>query len=477
MNRATALARSRWNRRLGQVLVTTGALADEDLARWTDEAASSGESLAAVLVRRRACDSRVVLEAMSQISGLSVVDPFEEPPDPEAMKLVSAKLARDLNAIGYRLESSKLVLAFADPPEAEELRALAVVFERQVLAVLATPMAVQAVIESAYPTDSQAQPDLSDPAVVARVMMEAQARIAMSQAPQTSPPEPGPAPAPEAERPLDQLVREAEQAIQAPPPGLGQAAGPPAGANLLDWGPEPAPASSGPPERASGNGAGPAPAEAIGDDVLPVHIDDLLEVVCAAGASDLHLSAGMPPSMRLNGSIRPIEGYEPLDGQTVREMVFGILTQTLRERFEADKELDTSHALPGVGRFRVNVFMQRNCVGAVLRAIPHAIPPFEALGLPPVIKTFTELQRGLVLVTGPTGSGKSTTLASLIDIINKTKPVHIVTVEDPIEFLHRHQHAIINQREVGQDTHGFSEALRHVLRQDPDVILVGEMRD
>ena len=158
-------------------------------------------------------------------------------------------------------------------------------------------------------------------------------------------------------------------------------------------------------------------------------------------------------------------------------MVFGILPASQRERFEEENELDTSHSIAGVGRFRVNVSLQRGTVAAALRPIPHEMPEFDTLGIPDSVKAFTDLRRGLVLVTGPTGSGKSTTLASLIDIINRTKPLHIVTVEDPIEFLHDHKRSIITQREIGEDTMSFSEALRRVLRQDPDVILVGELRD
>jgi twitching motility protein PilT len=166
-----------------------------------------------------------------------------------------------------------------------------------------------------------------------------------------------------------------------------------------------------------------------------------------------------------------------LENEMIRDMIFGILPASQRERFEEQKELDTSHSIAGVGRFRVNVAMQRGTVAAALRPIPHEIPSFETLGLPDSVRSFAELRRGLVLVTGPTGSGKSTTLASLIDIINRTKPLHIVTVEDPIEFLHDHKRSIVTQREIGEDTFSFAESLRRVLRQDPDVILVGEMRD
>ncbi len=213
------------------------------------------------------------------------------------------------------------------------------------------------------------------------------------------------------------------------------------------------------------------------DGSMPLHIDDLLRYAVAVGASDLHLTANMPGSIRLHGAIRPIEGCPVLGNETIRDMVFGILPASQRERFEDESELDTSHSIAGVGRFRVNVSMQRGTVAAALRPIPHEMPEFDSLGIPDAVKAFTELRKGLVLVTGPTGSGKSTTLASLIDIINRTKPLHIVTVEDPIEFLHDHKRSIITQREIGEDTHSFAEALRRVLRQDPDVILVGELRD
>jgi twitching motility protein PilT len=213
------------------------------------------------------------------------------------------------------------------------------------------------------------------------------------------------------------------------------------------------------------------------DGSMPLHVDDLLRYAVAVGASDLHLTSQMPGTIRLHGAIRPIEGCPVLDHETIREMIFGILPASQRERFEEEHELDTSHSIAGVGRFRVNVSIQRGTVAAALRPIPHEMPEFDTLGLPDSIKSFTELRRGLVLVTGPTGSGKSTTLASLVDIINRTKPLHIVTVEDPIEFLHDHKRSIITQREIGQDTDSFAEALRRVLRQDPDVILVGELRD
>ncbi|HVA07780.1 MAG TPA: PilT/PilU family type 4a pilus ATPase [Acidimicrobiales bacterium] len=213
------------------------------------------------------------------------------------------------------------------------------------------------------------------------------------------------------------------------------------------------------------------------DNDMPLHIDDLLRYAVSVGASDLHLTADMPACIRLNGAIRPIEGCPKLRNESIREMVFGILPASQREKFESELELDTSHSIAGVGRFRANISMQRGTVAVAMRPIPHEIPTFDSLGIPESIRAFTELRRGLVLVTGPTGSGKSTTLAALVDIINRSKPLHIVTIEDPIEFLHTHKRSIIDQREIGEDTYSFSEALRRVLRQDPDVILVGELRD
>ena len=208
-----------------------------------------------------------------------------------------------------------------------------------------------------------------------------------------------------------------------------------------------------------------------------LHVNQMLQQLVEMHGSDLHLTSGLPPVARVDGALAPIEGYETLKASKIRDLLYAILSQRVRERFETNLELDTSHVVPGVGRFRLNVFQQRDSVGAVFRAIPFEIKTLDDLGVPDSVKQFAELPRGLVLVTGPTGSGKSTTLAALIDIINSSKPVHIMSVEDPIEFLHQHKTAVVNQREVGEDTKSFAEALKHVLRQDPDVILVGELRD
>jgi twitching motility protein PilT len=228
----------------------------------------------------------------------------------------------------------------------------------------------------------------------------------------------------------------------------------------------------GQPESRSASTEGPSE-----DEPREMHINQFLTQLVERRGSDLHLTAGLPPCIRVDGALQSLPGYEALNGSQLRQLIFAILTQRQREKFEANRELDTSHVVPNVGRFRVNVFLQRDSVGAVLRSIPFEIKPLERLGIPQAVKQFAELPRGMVLVTGPTGSGKSTTLAGVIDIVNSTKPCHIMTVEDPIEFLHQHKRAIVNQREVGEDTKSFSDALKHVLRQDPDVILVGELRD
>jgi twitching motility protein PilT len=193
--------------------------------------------------------------------------------------------------------------------------------------------------------------------------------------------------------------------------------------------------------------------------------------------SDLHLTAGAPPTARVHGDLVRLSEYPPMDPETLRQLIYSILPQRHRERFEQDLELDTSYSLPGKARFRVNVYLQRDAIGAAFRLIPFEIRSLEQLGMPATMAELTRLPRGLVLLTGPTGSGKSTTLAAMVDIVNSERPVHIMTIEDPIEYLHQHKLSIVNQREVGADTKSFGEALKHVLRQDPDVILVGEMRD
>jgi twitching motility protein PilT len=210
---------------------------------------------------------------------------------------------------------------------------------------------------------------------------------------------------------------------------------------------------------------------------MPVKIDELLRVAAAFGASDLHCKAGSQPFMRIGGELRPISTAPRLTQEDTLDMAFSMMSNRQKQRFKEVSEADIAYGVPGLGRFRANVFQQRGSVGMVLRVIPDKVRSITDLGLPPVIEHIAEEQRGLVLVTGTTGSGKSTTLAAMIDYINAHRGGHIITIEDPIEFLHRDRKSFVTQREVDVDTRSFAEALRGALRQDPDVILVGEMRD
>jgi twitching motility protein PilT len=208
-----------------------------------------------------------------------------------------------------------------------------------------------------------------------------------------------------------------------------------------------------------------------------MHVNDLLKVAVENGASDLHIKVGTFPMMRVRGSLRPVNEDKRLDHEDVVAISAAIMSTAQRQKFKESQEVDLAYSVPGLGRFRCNIFQQRGTVGLVLRIIPMRIRTIDELGLPTILRQIALEERGLVLVTGTTGSGKSTTLAAMIDHVNKERSAHVMTVEDPIEFLHRDQKSMINQREVAVDTRSFAQALRSALRQDPDVILVGEMRD
>ncbi len=208
-----------------------------------------------------------------------------------------------------------------------------------------------------------------------------------------------------------------------------------------------------------------------------IELDEFLLYLLEQGGSDLHLTLASPPMIRVHGDLEPIPGFGPLTATQLQECLYSILTDRQKQRFEESKELDLAYELTGAARFRVNLFRQKGVIGAVLRAIPWEIKELAALNMPESIGEFAHLPRGLVLVTGPTGSGKSTTLAAIIDRANRTRQAHIMTIEDPVEFVHKHRKSVVNQREVGEDTESFAAALKHALRQDPDIILVGEMRD
>jgi twitching motility protein PilT len=207
-----------------------------------------------------------------------------------------------------------------------------------------------------------------------------------------------------------------------------------------------------------------------------VNLRDLLQEMFDKGASDLHITAGVPPQLRIDGEIVPTE-HAPMTPENTQSITYSVLNEEQQKRFEQEKELDFSFGVKGLSRFRGNVFMQRGVVSLAIRQIPYEIMGFRDLGLPPIVEKLAKKQQGMILVTGPTGSGKSTTLASIIDKINNERKNHIVTIEDPVEYIHQHKKCIVNQREVKADTQSFAAALKHVLRQDPDVILIGEMRD
>jgi twitching motility protein PilT len=207
------------------------------------------------------------------------------------------------------------------------------------------------------------------------------------------------------------------------------------------------------------------------------NIDALLSELVSRGGSDLHVTVGSHPVVRLHGSLQRLEEFPKLNADDTLHMLYRIMSSEQQKRLETQGQLDMSYSIPGLARFRVNVYSQRESLAAAFRLIPMELKTLEELGLPPSLHLLTSKPRGLVLLTGPTGSGKSTTLAALIDEINRQRADHIVTIEDPIEFLHRHKTCIVNQREIGSDTHSFADALRAALRQDPDVILLGEMRD
>ena len=208
-----------------------------------------------------------------------------------------------------------------------------------------------------------------------------------------------------------------------------------------------------------------------------VPLTDLLRRMVDQGGSDLHITAGTPPRVRIHGELDPCEDLPVLTAGDTKQLAYSVLSDGQKHRFEEDLELDFSFGIKGLARFRANLFNQRGAVGAVFRVIPWETKSFEELGLPPVVRSLCDKPRGLILVTGPTGSGKSTTLATMIDLINQTRHEHIITIEDPIEFVHEHKKCLVNQREVGGDTSSFGKALRAALREDPDVVLIGEMRD
>jgi twitching motility protein PilT len=368
--------------------------------------------------------------------GVRVVDLTRHTPDRAATAALEASIARRHCVIPLRFEGERLLLAMADPTDTVALDAVADRMGIEVQPAMARRQDIVVAIETAY-----------------------------------GPPEPEMVVEPDVvEEP--EAVREPDAVVEAPEPLTV--------VQTTATEEIPMPEAKKEPEVDPSNGKkSDARVVRIGLDEKGEAIDlhDLLNQVLVHGASDLHLTNGLPPSVRVDGDLQPLAGYPVLDTDTLRRLIYGMLSQKQRDKFEEELELDFSYALPGKWRFRINCYVQRGALGAALRLIPFEIHTAQELGVPPQVEEFARIPRGLVVCTGPTGSGKTTTLAALVDVVNRERACHIMTVEDPIEFIHPHHKAMVNQREVGQDTHGFAQALRHVLRQDPDVILVGEMRD
>jgi len=434
--------RTEWSRQLARALVANGYTDESILDPLLGEIAESGASLAVVLIARGLVPSQAVVGTLSQLAGLRAIDLLVDPPRAEMLHLIPPAWAKDHQAVAVTVVGSQAVVAFAEPPEPADVRSVGELIGYTVVPVLGDPIAIDRLLaaDGTAPAAHPASAGVGSAGASAGSVGASAGTAAIIP-------------------PNDPLPADVDVFL-------------PTSSGGVTFAPLP---SDGIADTAGSSESGGSRVEGTVD--FGLHVDDLLRYAVSIGASDLHLTSDMPPTVRLNGALRPMEDVGRLDHYTLRDMIFGILPQAQRERFEAEHELDTSHTIAGVGRFRLNICLQRGTIAVALRPIPHEIPEFGTLGLPETIRSFTELRRGLVLVTGPTGSGKSTSLASLIDIINRTKPLHIVTVEDPIEFLHSHKRSIISQREVGADTDSFSEALRRVLRQDPDVILVGELRD
>jgi twitching motility protein PilT len=409
-------------RDLGEILLEQGLITPEQLQFAVQEENKTGRSAWKVLLERGLLSERDLVRGRALQFGLEFVDAREIQPSPEALAIVPGDIARRQLAIPLRVQEGRLVVAMAEPTNHQAVLELEQVSGLAIVPAVAYRTDLQGALERAYKEAS--------------VTAEAPAAPAAVAGPATEPP-----PSTNGYGSIAALSPDDLPLVEMPA------------------------------------------AEVAEDETSDEEVDkepnlaDFLFAVLEQEASDLHLTAGLPPMVRVHGGLRSIKGYRTLMPKDLQQIIYGMLTQKQREIFEEHLELDISYSLPGAARFRVNIFQQRDSVGAVMRMIPFEIKHPDELGLPNAVKEFAKLRRGLVLVTGITGSGKSTTLAGLIDMVNSERAEHIMTVEDPIEFLHRHKRSIVNQREVGTDTKGFAIALKHVLRQDPDVILVGEMRD
>jgi twitching motility protein PilT len=408
------------NMGLGEALVERGVVSRAQLQAAAERQQATGISLGDALVTTGAISERGLIQVLADQLSIAFADCAPGAVDPEAAALLPRHVAEEVEALPVSFgDGNEVVVAVADPDSQTALGRV-----EQLTGMVAVPaLAVRSELVQA----------------IAHLADDADPRLAPAAA------SPSPAGASEEAGP-QHSERNADNAGGTPTPPSSEPASPQG--TLLSY-----------------------------EEDTTVELDDVLMELVKRGGSDLHLTAGVPPVLRQHGELVQLEEYPTNTPDELRKMIYGILTQRQREEFENQLELDISYSVPGHARFRVNVFQQRDSIGAVMRVIPFEIKPLEELGMPERIRDFAYLPRGFVLVTGPTGSGKSTTLASVIDVANRERAHHIMTVEDPIEFLHRHKLSIVNQREVNGDTWSFATALKHALRQDPDVILVGELRD
>jgi twitching motility protein PilT len=417
---------------IGELLVAQGVLRPDQLTQ-AEQHAGPGGNLARSLIELGYASETDLVRGLATSLGLPFCPMDAASVDRDAAALLAADEARSLTAlpVGFGAQDEVLV-AVADPGDPTLRDRLSAAIGLPVALALAPRRALLTAIEQHAlqhtPLEFASAANGTDGSPIASLTPPGRATAVLGAAPE--------APA----------LRVAPPTGAAPSPG----------------------------ERGSGDPLDPAlPSEGE----AKIDLDDLLKTLVERGGSDLHLTTGIAPTIRIDGELVPLEDLPACEPDELQKMLYAIMTQKQRETFENTLELDMSYAVPNLARFRVNIFQQRDSIGSVMRVIPFDILPLEELGVPEQVANFAYLPRGFVLVTGPTGSGKSTTLASLIDLINRNRPSHIMTVEDPIEFLHHHKQSVVNQREVGTDTHGFTQALKHVLRQDPDVILVGELRD
>ncbi len=458
-------------KQLGDVLLEQGLVTVEQLNVAEQEEASTGKSAWRTLLERGIVNELDLVRARSIQIGLEFFDLRSMQPAPDAIALVPPDVARRQQLVPLMLRGDQLVVVMAEPTNHLALEEVAARSGRAVVPASGFRPDIMAAIERSYAGAPAAPPAAAPDDGTGGI---------------DGPGSAGSIPTPPVGAPQDVaagLAAAALAEVAQAPPQAGPGNGGPGYGRVDDLplveapAPQPMASTTLPPPAQPAPPGGIIEVEPAGPEEKEPNLANFLLAVVDGAGSDLHLTAGLPPMIRVHGELNPLVGYRKLYPQDLQQLIYSMLTQKQRETFEENLELDISYQLPGKARFRVNVFQQRDSIASVMRIIPFEIKDLDALGVPVTVKEFANLRRGLVLVTGITGSGKSTTLAGLVDMINETRHEHIMTVEDPIEFLHKHKKSVVNQREVGADTHGFTNALKHVLRQDPDVILVGEMRD